>query len=94
MKEIVRILKPGGVFVIFELNPLNPLTVRTFRRNPIDQDATMLKPWYAYNLTNKFGTSTIKFYCFFPKFFAWLRPLEKFLTKFPFGALYAMILKK
>ena len=85
---------PFNCIVLFELNPLNPLTVLTFKRNPIDQNATMLKPWYAYHLAKNYGNAEIKFYCFFPKILKWLRPTERFLTKLPFGALYATIIKK
>ncbi|HEX2978581.1 MAG TPA: class I SAM-dependent methyltransferase [Candidatus Babeliales bacterium] len=94
MDEIARVLKPGGSFVLFELNPLNPLTVRTFNNNPIDQNAKMLTPWYAYRLTNSRGRSKIKFYCFFPSVLRWLRFTEKFLAKIPCGALYAVIMQK
>jgi len=94
MKEIKRILKPGGYLVMFELNPLNPLTVRTFKKNPIDFNAKMLLPWYAYRLAKNYGAPRIKFYCFFPKFLKFLRFTESFLTKLPCGALYAVIMKR
>lgn len=94
MQELMRITKPGGKLVIFELNPLNPLTVYTFNRNPIDQDATMLKPWYAKKLANTYGKNQLKFYCFFPKVLGMLRSLEKWMTKVPASALYAVIIEK
>jgi ubiquinone/menaquinone biosynthesis C-methylase UbiE len=96
-KEIYRILKPSGYFVMFELNPYNPLTVRTFKRNPIDQHATMLTPPYAKKfLKHSLGNdqTNIKFYCFYPHVFRCLRFTERFMTKIPFGALYAAIVKK
>jgi ubiquinone/menaquinone biosynthesis C-methylase UbiE len=94
LDEIKRILKPGGIFVLFELNPLNPLTVRTFKNNPIDKNAKMLTPWYAYQLTKSRGSSHIKFYCFFPRMLRWFRFTESFLVKVPWGALYAVIMHK
>lgn len=94
MKELYRVLKPGGRFVMFELNSYNPLTVYTFKRNPIDQHATMMSPKYGLNLVNKFGPSQIKFYCFFPKFLGALRGMEDYMTKIPLGALYAVISSK
>ncbi len=94
MNEINRILKTNGTFVLFELNPFNPLTVITFKRNPIDYNARMLWPWYAYRLNKKFGKARIKFYCFFPNFLRHLRFTEPFLTKLPFGALYAIVMNK
>lgn len=92
LDEIFRILKPGGSFILFELNPLNPLTVITFKRNPIDYNATMMTPWYSYSLCKKFSKKcSTKFYCFYPNFLRKLRFSEKFMTKIPFGALYAII---
>lgn len=102
LAQIIKMLKPGGLFVLFELNPYNPLTRLTFRRCPIDKDATMLSPRYAKKLLKSSGLNppvegckpkTI-YYCFFPSFLKKLRPLEKFLKKFPLGALYASIIKK
>ena len=94
LNEIMRRLKPNGRFVLFELNPLNPLTRYTFKNCPIDKNATMLKPSYAKNLLKPFGKTDTKFYCFFPAQFKKLRPLEKYITKLPLGALYATIVKK
>lgn len=92
IQEIFRIVKPGGSFVLFELNPLNPLTVITFKRNPIDFNATMMTPWYSYALSKKMTKNcSIKFYCFYPHCLQWLRFTEKYMTKIPFGALYAII---
>ncbi|MBI2775492.1 class I SAM-dependent methyltransferase [Candidatus Dependentiae bacterium] len=94
INEIYRILKPDGIFILFELNPLNPLTMRTFKNNPIDKNAKMLTPWYSYRLLKKYGKAHINFYCFFPRMLARLRFSEKFLTKLPLGALYAAIMQR
>lgn len=94
IQELLRILKPSGKLVIFELNSLNPLTVFTFKHNPIDANAKMLSPWYAYRLAKPFAKSTLKFICFFPKPLKWLRGIEFLFTKIPFGALYSLILEK
>lgn len=94
LEELDRIIKPSGCIVLFELNPLNPLTTLTFKRNPIDQYATMLTPWYAHKLAQRYGKATLKFYCFFPKIFKFLRPTERFLTKLPLGALYAVLISR
>ncbi len=94
MNEINRILKKNGTFVLFELNPLNPVTVMIFRRNPIDKNACMLWPWYARSLNSKYGKVRTKFYSFFPHALKYLRFTESFMTKVPFGALYAVIMNK
>jgi ubiquinone/menaquinone biosynthesis C-methylase UbiE len=94
LNEIFRILKPGGSFILFELNPLNHGTRYIFKRNPIDQNAHMLTPWYAQKLVKAYGISRTKFYGFFPRALRWLRWTEPFLTKLPIGGLYACIVKK
>jgi ubiquinone/menaquinone biosynthesis C-methylase UbiE len=93
-QDIMRVLKPGGSFVLFELNPYNPGTRYIFKRNPIDQNAQMLSPWYAHNLLQHQGITTIKFYSFFPRQLSWLRATEPWITKVPLGGLYAYIVKK
>lgn len=94
MQELNRILKPGGILVIFELNPLNPGTRYIFKNAPMDANATMLTPWYTQKLVKPYGKPTLKFYAFFPHFLKKLRCTEKFLTKLPLGGLYASLLKK
>lgn len=92
--ELLRILKPEGTLVIFELNPLNPLTMYTFKHNPIDKHAKMLAPRYAYRLVEEHANVHIKFICFFPKFLKFLRFLEPLFVKIPIGALYTLTVKK
>lgn len=93
LQELRRICKKHATIVLFELNPLNPLTTYTFKHNPIDQHATMLKPWYAYRLAQQYSRCTsLKFYCFYPRLLRWLRWTEPGMTKIPFGALYAVIM--
>ncbi len=94
IQECMRVLKPGGFLIIFELNPINPGTRYIFNRNPIDQNATMLTPWYTKKITQNFTYKETIFYCFFPHFLRFLRPLEAWLTAIPFGGLYGTIVKK
>lgn len=94
LQEIFRVLKPHGCFVMFELNPFNPLTVWTFKRNPIDKYATMLYPSYARKVISGVLSESIlttKYYCFYPHVVKYLRWTERFMTKIPMGALYAVI---
>lgn len=92
--EAMRILKPGGTFVVFELNPLNPGTQYIFQNHPMEKNAKMLFPWQADKLLKDFISVETKFYCFFPRYFKFFRPLERFLTWVPFGALYACLARK
>ena len=48
--EMNRVLRPGGIAIIFEHNPVNPLTQYVVRRSPIDSDATLLSATKASQL--------------------------------------------
>jgi ubiquinone/menaquinone biosynthesis C-methylase UbiE len=88
--ELVRVLRPGGHLFVFENNPLNPLTVLNMRRNPFDQGAKMLSPWYLRRLEREAGlrVHAPRFYVFFPKHLKALRFSEKHLRRVPLGAQY------
>ena len=92
--EVFRVLKPGGQFVLFELNPFNPLTLKVFLTSPFDRNAKLMFPRYSKKFFQNYGDARIKYYAFFPHMLAYLRPLERYLTKFPIGALYACLVKK
>lgn len=91
LDELFKTLKPGGKFVLFELNPWNPFSVLVFKRSPFDRNARLLYPRYAKQLLGAYGTVRTKYYAFFPRFLRWLRPLEPLLERIPLGALYASI---
>jgi ubiquinone/menaquinone biosynthesis C-methylase UbiE len=94
VKELVRVVRPGGQFILFEHNPFNPLTQYIFRTNEVDRDAHMLLPSYSRRLLGGFEGIQIKYYYFFTAFASRLRWLEKRLTWLPLGALYAVIATK
>ena len=94
LKEIFRILSPDGMFVLMEHNPLNPLTMMSFLRNPMDKNAKIMPPWYSKKVIGEFGKTNTEFQFFFPRFLKFLRPLEKYMTKLPIGAMYACYASK
>ena len=94
IRELSRIVRPGGLLVLFELNPLNPGTQFIFIGHPMEVNAKMLFPWYTKKITSHFTYKETIFYCFFPHFLRFLRPLEKWLTKLPLGGLYGTIAQK
>ena len=90
MKEIVRVLRRGGIFIIFEHNTLNPLTLYAVNRCEFDINAKLLHFWQTRNRMRLAGlrkTST-RFRLFFPGHLSFLRPLEKFMTWLPLGGQY------
>jgi SAM-dependent methyltransferase len=44
LRELGRVVKPGGDVMVFEHNPYNPVTARIFARAPIDRGCHMIKP--------------------------------------------------
>ena len=94
INELVRVLKPGGICIIFEPNPLNPGTQYIFWRHPMEANAKMLWPWYAKSLLAPFGNITTKFFSYFPGWLKNLRVLEPWLEQIPLGGIYAAILEK
>jgi len=91
---LMQLLKQGGTLIIFELNPLNLATVYRFSKNPLEQNAHLISSWRLQRLLAPHGTVKLRFYDFFPNIMGSLRRVEPYLTWFPFGALYAVSIKK
>jgi 2-polyprenyl-3-methyl-5-hydroxy-6-metoxy-1,4-benzoquinol methylase len=81
-------IAPGGKLIIFEHNPLNPLTRRSVAMCPFDDDAILLWPWETKGLLTQTGFSDARldYIVFFPRALAALRPIEPKLSRLPIGA--------
>lgn len=82
-------LRPqDGRLVVFEHNPLNPLTRRAVALCAFDDDAILLWPWSASRLLRRAGLQdvTLRFIVFLPRAFAALRWIEPKLGAVPLGA--------
>ncbi len=81
-------LRPGGRVVVFEHNPLNPMTRRAVATCEFDDDAILLWPWKARRLLTDAGLRDVRldYIVFFPRTLAALRPLEPRLGWLPLGA--------
>jgi ubiquinone/menaquinone biosynthesis C-methylase UbiE len=88
--DIRRVLKPGGIFVIFEHNPLNPLTMRVVNRCEFDRDAVLLRSGECETLMKSagFSKSETKFILTVPAAGKWMRRLDRLFAPLPFGAQY------
>ena len=90
--ELHRTVKPGGTLCIFEHNPLNPLTVRAVNTCPFDVNARLLT---ARTLAARYRAAgwkspKVRYHIFFPRFLAFLRPLEPWLAWLPLGGQYSV----
>lgn len=92
MGEIKRVLKPGGHVFVFEHNKLNPLTLKTVRDCPFDEDAVLLSRSELLGLARdaQFDDVRCRYIVFFPHLLAALRPLEPVMGWIPFGAQYVV----
>lgn len=95
LSEIKRAIKKEGIFVIYEHNPLNPLTIYAVNTCPFDINAKLIKAsTMKSTLINEGWTATeIEYKLFFPSFLKALRPLEKYLSRFFLGAQWRLISK-
>lgn len=91
-----RLLRPGGLLVIAEHNPLNPVTLYK-ARHPLDKDARLLGTWH---IKRDIKGTSLKIVekrniLFFPpalgKKLFWL---EKSLRKIPVGGQYICVMAK
>lgn len=95
-QEIKRVLQPNGIFVIFEHNPLNPLTVQAVNTCPFDENAVLITNRQLSGMLKNgiFNQTNSAYRIFFPNFLSQLRFLEKYLTWLPLGAQYYVVSKK
>jgi SAM-dependent methyltransferase len=83
-------LAPGGRFVIFEHNPLNPVTQYLVKTCPFDTDAVLLGmgETVARMRQARFHVEEMRYCLFFPAPLAALRPFEPYLSWLPLGGQY------
>lgn len=96
LHEMKRVAKKGGLLVVFEHNPYNPLTRHVVRRVAFDKDAVLLSRKKIRNLFIKNSLKVIaeSYIIFFP-FRAKIFPLiEKKLHWCPLGAQHFVAGKK
>jgi SAM-dependent methyltransferase len=90
-RRILELLRPGGVFALFENNPWSLPARLVMRRIPFDRDAVMLRPARARGLLADAGfvvSAATKYLFFFPSALQGLRRVEPSLRRVPLGAQY------
>jgi ubiquinone/menaquinone biosynthesis C-methylase UbiE len=88
--EMTRVVKPGGLVVIFEHNPRNPLTRLAVARCKLDRDAVLLRAGRTMDLLRTAGLGSLQrqFILFFPWAGKFWSAMESRLHWLPFGAQY------
>lgn len=96
MDEMKRVIKPGGMALVFEHNPYNPLTQIIVAKNPLDDDAVLLTNAKLKKLMHQSGLSRVssKYFLFTPfasRIFRWL---DEKIGWLPLGAQYYSLGRK
>ena len=94
--EAWRVTKPGGLFAVYEHNPINPLTKVAVWRCPFDHDAVLLRAGRVIDLLEAQGFEIVaKEYLFFvPADAKWARRTDRALAWLPLGAQYVVCARK
>jgi SAM-dependent methyltransferase len=89
-QDINRVLRPGGIFAIFEHNPLNPLTMRVVNTCEFDKDAVLLRKKESEELLAAagFGNIESRFILTIPAAGRALRGIDRLFGQLPLGAQY------
>lgn len=96
LREIRRVLAPDGSLILYEHNPLNPVTARAVRDCPFDENAVLIKAATMRQraLDAGFVRVSTHYRVFFPRSLAWMRPLEGWLRWLPLGAQYCLVCRR
>lgn len=93
---MAEVLRPGGVLAVWENNPYNPGTRYIMSRCEFDVGAILVTPAELRRLLRQNGFDVVRTdYLFvFPRFLAWFRPLEKWMSWLPFGGQYQVLARR
>lgn len=92
LAELRRVLRPDGLFVLFEHNPWNPLTRHVVASCPFDANAVLITaPEMKRRLrAGGFADVATEYRVFFPNALKALRPLEPLFAPLPLGGQYVL----
>lgn len=89
-QEMMRVTKPGGIALVFEHNPLNPLTRKAVNDCPYDKDAVLLRPKKVKALFKKAGAqeSKTEHILTIPAISGIPKRIDRLFSNIPLGAQY------
>jgi SAM-dependent methyltransferase len=90
VSEIRRVLRPGGLFVLFEHNPLNPFTMYVVNRCEFDENALLLRRNETEALLENTGFHDVhtRYILTIPALGLVRRVVDRIFSRFPIGAQY------
>jgi SAM-dependent methyltransferase len=90
VEDVLRVLRPGGIFAIFEHNPINPLTRHVVNNCEFDKDAVLLRRRESEALLKAAGFVDVetRFILAVPPLGFILRKVDRLFKRVPFGAQY------
>jgi hypothetical protein len=89
VQSMEPLLACGGRLVVFEHNPLNPLTRRVVAICKFDVNAELLYSWQVKRLLResaRLSDVRLDYIVFFPRSLRFARPMEPQLSRLPLGA--------
>jgi ubiquinone/menaquinone biosynthesis C-methylase UbiE len=92
LMDMSRVVRPGGLVLLIEHNPLNPATQWVVKTCRFDANAHLVKSWTLRRLLNSAGIEHpwVKYVLFTPFASKAFRLLDRVLAPVPFGAQYVM----
>ncbi len=92
INRLAACLAPSGEILVFEHNPINPLTRLVVSRCVFDENAVLLPPRELKRYFRGAGLDVVRndYIVFFPKPLAAFRPIEPMMGWCPAGAQYAL----
>lgn len=96
VSEAWRVTRPGGLFTVYEHNPLNPMTRWAVWRCPFDHDAVLLRAGAVRKLLRDQGFEivTTRYLFFVPLDRSWARKFDRLLRWLPLGAQYVVCARR
>jgi SAM-dependent methyltransferase len=93
-RSVHKVLRPGGLFAVFEHNPWNPVTRAIVRRCPMDVNATLMRSSECAALLTQAGFIRISldYFLFLPEAAGRkMAGVENWLRWLPLGGQYAVL---